>query len=223
MRRFIETCVAVLAWTFVANVVPSQATVVNFDSIDTGSAGYLVSESVVDDYLSNFGVTLTDETEATLRFCIESDSDSGYGFQASSVPNMLYCESNSSAITEFTLSFATPLSSFSFTRCEEIPIHGGTAFPDWSATAYNGTQQVGSTVGESAYSLFSPNIRAAQTYTFTGYITSVTFYGNGNNFAAYSFPAIDDLTLTAVPEPGTWLLLASALVGLLFYARQKRK
>jgi hypothetical protein len=122
----------------------------------------------------------------------------------------------------FTFNFVTTLSSFSFTRCEEIPINGGTAFPVWSATAYNGTQQVGGTVGESAYSLWDPNVRTAQTYTFTGYITSVTFYGNCNNFAATGFVDIDDLTLTAVPEPGTLVLLIFGLIGMSAMVWRKR-
>jgi hypothetical protein len=151
------------------------------------------------------------------------DSESDYPYLASSGTNKLTCNGDIVTYTEFTLNFATPLSSFSFTRCEEIPINGGTAFPEWSATAYNGTQQVGSTVGESAYSLWDPNTRTAQTYTFTGYITAVTFYGNGYNFAASGFVSIDDLALTAVPEPGTLALLAAGLIAFVTYAWRKRK
>jgi len=29
-------------------------------------------------------------------------------------------------------------------------------------------------------------------------------------------------TITPVPEPGTWVLLGSALLGLLFYVRRRR-
>lgn len=53
-------------------------------------------------------------------------------------------------------------------------------------------------VGESAYSLWAPNVNPAKTYTFHGSgITSVTFYGNGHNFAAFGGPFIDDIVVTS--------------------------
>jgi hypothetical protein len=170
---------------------PTAPTVVNFDTLPDGASGVELS-----DYLASFGITTGGVTSGvTLQ---TQTNRPGWAFEASSAPSYLLWYGRNDVWQTFTLNFSAPLSRLSFTRCTELPVNGGTAFPAWSATVYQGATVVG-TAGESAYSIWSPNTSPAQTYNFTGTgITSITFSANTWNFAGVGSPAIDDIVVTPV-------------------------
>ena len=120
----------------------------------------------------------------------------------------------------YTMDFSTPLLSVSFTRIATPPDLETT--PEWSATAYVGTEDVGS-VGEGldTWGYSSP----AQIYTLLGNgITSLTISANGYNFTGIGGVPLDDFVLTSVPEPGTFTLSLAALsIGFLFVLPGRRK
>lgn len=118
----------------------------------------------------------------------------------------------------YTMNFSTPLQSVSFTRIATPPDLQTT--PEWSATAYVGTEDVGS-VGEGygTWGYSSP----AHNYTLSGNgITSLTIYSNGYNFTGIGTVPLDHFVLTSVPEPGT-LTLAATGIGFLLVLQLRRK
>ncbi len=184
--------------------------VVNFDSLDTTSGS--VSGVPLTNYLAGFGITVSDVTPGT-TLTVENLSVSM--FVPQTPPNALHQQNNANG-ESYTLNFSPALSSLSFTRCAELPGPDGIAYPYWSATAYDGSLQIGQ-VSEDAYSLWPYNgSKPAHTYAFTGsHITSLVVYGNAYNFAACSTLMIDDIVLTPTPEPATLSLLALGALAML--------
>jgi len=193
-------CLLGMILIYQAPQVFGDVSTINFDSIDT-SGGSVVGQPVLD-YLAPYGITVS----TTPGGVVPLVAASGYNQSVASSPlNLLTMGGlNNQENNYMTLNFSTNLSEFSFTRCAEIT--GPNSWAQWSATAYNGSTQLGS-VGEGmadfignsagAYSLAGPNI------------TSVTFEENTYAFAGNGV-CFDDVVMTsAIPEP------ASALVILL--------
>jgi hypothetical protein len=63
----------------------AQATVINFDSIDT-SQGRVTGDAVID-YLSTFGITVTGQSPTYKSLWVMPDSESGHPYLASSGTN----------------------------------------------------------------------------------------------------------------------------------------
>jgi len=82
----------------------------------------------------------------------------------------------------YTLQFSTPLSTLSFSLAGNSKSGGsGTVVAAWSATAFNASGEVVSSVGDPLFGTFSPF--APQPFTLTGPgIASVTFFANCFNF-----------------------------------------
>jgi|GEM_PF-4584662 len=140
----------------------------------------------------------------------------------------------------YTLNFSQPLTSLSFTRVQEQDSGGGgSSFPDWNCTVYEGSTVLGF-VGEGMFSMWG-GIHPAQTYSFTGPgITAMTMYGNDHGFSGTRIVGIDDIVMTApasgstpsgnstsaVPETSTWVMGAMVTVGfgaVLFRRRRQRE
>ncbi len=171
-------------------VPTSQGQTINFDSLANGTTGTALSN-----YMSSCGITLNGVTPGVFLLATDNASSSD-GIRASSNPNCLRWGGRNDTWQTFTLNFMQPLTHLSFTRCAEYPVNGGTAFPAWNATVYQGSTVVGS-AGENAYSIWDPNSSPAQTYNFDGIgITAITFSANTWNFAGFGSPGIDDIVMT---------------------------
>ena len=169
---------------------------VNFDSVDT--SGGFVTGAALDTYLAGFGITLTNVTATftplvVVNFATALTALGPNNVVAPSQPNIL--EQFGGPATSFTLEFATPLISFSFTRAGRCtPL----AFPPWTAVAKDSSAATLSTVsegsGSTGASCFAPTPSA--TFTLPGPdIKSVTFTSGNFGFFGRSSPAIDDLAL----------------------------
>jgi hypothetical protein len=214
--RFLAAILALLVLQPLAN--RASTTILNFDSVNA-SAGQVDATS----YFASYGVTETSLVGGS-AFSIVNQNDF-YGtpgiVYASSPPNFVDPLSSQGAATAILLSFATPLTSLSFTRIEETGIGAGNSFGAWSAEVYSGATEIGS-ASESGYSIFNNSINPAQTYTFTGSdITSIEFDGSSEGFFGTQGILMDDFTMTtAVPEPTT--IIAGVLLLLPFAASSIR-
>lgn len=168
----------------------SCSLVLNFDSLPTSPSGSAPATS----YLASYGITVQNATSGTSIIALNSNiAYGGGGFRAASLPNVL-TQTGSNAPVTFTLSFATPVSVVSFVRPFLIAGPSGQVFPQWKATALNGTTVVKS-VGQALISSYT-NV-SAKTFTLSGssMITAVRIDSNSHYFAGYSAVLIDNLTL----------------------------
>lgn len=203
MRNLVNLRAWMGAIVFVAGLSvcgPAKAApiVINFDSVNT--SGGTVSGAPVLSYLAGFGISFS-TSNPNVNAVIEP-----YPFWVSpvSTPNMFGPQGAASAFS-YTLSFASPLNSISFTR----PGFNPAIMSQWSATAFSSGNAVLASVGESllfnagpaAFSLIGPGI------------DHVTFTDNAFNFAGINF-RMDNLTIDpqAVPEPGLIAMLVMALL-----------
>jgi hypothetical protein len=199
--RFLAATLVLLALQPLAN--GASTTILNFDSVNA-SAGQVDATS----YFASYGITETALTSGS-SFAIVNEN-AFYGtpgiVYASSPPNFVAPLSSQGPATSILLSFATPLTSLSFTRVEETGSGAGNSFGAWSAEVYSGATEIGS-ASASGYAIFNNNINPAQTYTFTGSdITSIEFDGNSDGFYGTQGILMDDFTMTtAVPEPTTMI------------------
>jgi hypothetical protein len=199
-QQFRGVLVALTSLAIVAGInstrAQSDTQVVNFDTLPDGASGVALSN-----YLAGFGITVSGVTSGVTVYT--QTNRIGWAFQAASPQDYLVWSGRNDVWQTFTLNFSQPLTGLSFTRCTELPVNGGTAFPAWTATAYRGTNTVG-TVGEDAHSIWDPNSNPAHVYSFTGPgITSITFSANTWNFAGVGSPAIDDIVMTTAPITST--------------------
>lgn len=172
--------------------------VLNFDSINTSPSG--TANAVP--YLASYGISVVGATSGTSIIALNSEiAYGGLGFVAASLPNVL-TQTGSNAPVVFTLSFATPVSQVSFVRPFLIAGPTGQVFPEWKATAYNGTTVV-ATHGQALISSYT-NVSAKE-FTFKGSepITSLTIHSNSYDYAGYSAVLIDNLTLESSSFCGT--------------------
>ncbi len=162
----------------------------DFDSVTAG--GGLDATA----YLGSFGITLGNVSNpGSVEIMSDTNFYGGRIVTASSPHNFLLQNVTGSpnGIT-YTLNFGAPLSSLSFTR---IAIDVPSQVAQWTATAYAGTNPVGS-VGEPFFS----GIEAAGTYTLSGSgITSLTITASGQNSAGISSAPLDDFYLNMLASP----------------------
>jgi hypothetical protein len=165
-------------------------------------------------------VAITSQTANTVvSIQDERDIYAGAAIVAPS-PHNVFGQQGSNDPVSYTLTFATPLSSLSFTRPAAI---NGAIMPQWSAHALNVANFDMGSVGES-----SGYYTSAQTYTlgaFASPITSLRIDSNNGHFAAFNAVLIDDLHLVAaVPVPSAAKLGTVALlliVGANVYRKRK--
>lgn len=199
----------------------ATAETINFDSLSNGTTG-----TTLNNYLAGYGITVSGLTSGTYLEAADDRLVYEGGYVEASSPHIYLTQGGISSAISYTLNFQTPLSSLAFTR---ITVKGGpnsgngTIYPEWSFQVFEGSSQIASG-GQGYYSLWNPNIDAAQTYSFTGQgITSVRFSGNGYGEAAFCSALIDDIVTQPVPEPSTFALLGMGVAGMAFFGWRRRQ
>ncbi len=175
---------------FLAIQPPTPTSVtINFDAIDASSNP--VGGATLKDYLKQYGVNINKVT-ANSQVIVDDDRRSyGGGVVFASSPHNFLSNYGLNAPNSFTLNFATSLDSIQFTRIAGGPYP--TRYASWTATAFNASDAVLSSVSES-----SPGIVnfPAKTFTLNGpRIVAVRFDSNGFGSAAFSAVLLDDLVL----------------------------
>ena len=171
--------------------------VIDFDKTTDGKPldVSLTGQLVANDYLSAFGVTVTDITPGT-KVIIEDlrKAYDGQGIRATS-GNNAFAHVGSNDPVSFTLIFKVPLQVVRCTRPPLIAGPTGITFPEWKATALDSNgHQIGEPAGESPGGYYSD--APAKTFTLKGSaIKAVRFDSNNHQFAAFNAVIIDDLTL----------------------------
>ncbi len=212
--------VAFFAMAFLAAIAANaRATTVGFDGIGTSTQ---VSGASVDSLLASYGISVSGGSAANQLDVISSDYLTY--IDPSPYTNFLM-QQQSDGGQSFTLDFATPVDSVSFTRPELIAgSQNGIVMAAWSETAYNGA---GAAVGSNGDSLMLASYAnvPAQTYTITAAdVTAVTFWADGYGFAGVPGVPIGDLQFTStVPEPSTLVLFGLGLAALTAWSVRRRR
>jgi hypothetical protein len=209
IRNFLRFAGPLLLGLGMALPAAADTIVINFDGVDA-SGGAVDATS----YLATYGITLTNVSSPG-TVVIYSDVVFPY-VSASSSPNFLVQQVGGAPAESFTMDFATPLQSVSFTRIENVTSN---LVAEWTATAYSGSTALSSESEPLGVGPFTP-----ATYTFNGPdITSLTISADGDGVAGITSATIDDLTLTtAVPEPSTCaMFLGVAALGLAAFRRMR--
>jgi len=157
-----------------------RADTVNINSINANSSPFFVDISTTN-LLAQYGITLVNVTPGT-TVAVLCGECGGNSIVPSSPPNTLTQFGNDNGMS-YTLQFSTPLSTLSFNLAGNSKSGGsGTVVAAWSATAFDASGNVVSSVGDpSLFSTFSPF--APQPFTLTGPgIASVTFFTQCFNF-----------------------------------------
>ena len=171
--------------------VPGTA-LIDFDILNT-SAG-AVGGKLLANYLAAYGVTIANVTLGTAMEAVDTNSFTGNTqVQAPSSPN-IFTQAGLNQPVSFTLSFATNLQAFGFTRAGLASSSGQASHPQWTATAFdaNGTELSSVTEGLIVNATSVPQ----RSFVLTGNgIASVRFDSDNQQTAAFSAVLLDNLLL----------------------------
>jgi hypothetical protein len=188
----------------------TRADTVNINSINANSSPFFVDISTTN-LLAQYGITLANVTPGT-TVAVACGECGGNSVVPSSPPNVLTQFGNNNGMS-YTLQFSTPLSTLSFSLAGNSKSGGsGTVVAAWSATAFDASGNVVSSVGDpSLFSTFSPF--APQPFTLAGPgIASVTFFSQCFNFCG-TLLNIADLSAPEIKLKNTTCQSATAAMG----------
>src|SRR5689334_2279603 len=187
-----------------------RADTLNINSINANNSPFFVDISATS-LLAQYGITLTNVTPGT-TVGVACGACGGNSVVSSSPPNVLTQSGNDNGMS-YTLQFSTPLSTLSFSLAGNSKSGGsGTVVAAWSATAFDASGNVVSSVGDpSLFSTFSSF--APQPFTLTGPgIASVTFFTQCFNFCG-TLLNIADLSAPEIKLKNTTCQSATAATG----------
>jgi uncharacterized caspase-like protein len=172
--------------------VPLKVSVLDFEGVDTSQGIGHVSAGP---YLEGFGITLEVVTPGTQVVVIRNTAMyGGLVLYPPSGNNLLYQNGTRNDPASFTLRFAKPLRSVTFTRPEILVKESGVTFPEWTAIAMNSRGDETQRVGERMISSYKAV--PAKTFTLEGKdIVRVRFDSNSKHWAAFESIVLDDLIL----------------------------
>lgn len=183
-------------------IAGSSTTRIDFDQADTRQ-GSISAE----DYLHQFGISISDVTENTDVAVLRDDASyGGLAFAAPSAPNVLtqLCPTTPQTFpVTFTLRFNQPVYRLTFVRARLLAVSpSGITHPAWSARAFDADGKELSNTGEHLVrNVGVSNNEPARTFTLEGpNIVAVRFDSDnrldGKPFAAFCAVLIDNLALT---------------------------
>jgi hypothetical protein len=184
-----------VAVTAASATIVSPVTV-NFDALDAYDAlNGQIGSAALDSYLAGYGITLATSGPGAAVEAADDRRIYGGGVVGATSGDVVIGEQGGYPVS-YSVSFGTPLSGFAFDRVTEYAGPSGTSYPEWSATAYDVSGTVLSSVGEGEGAVLSGSAAAVH-YTLTGpHIAKVTFSGNDFGFAAFANVLTDTWTLT---------------------------
>jgi hypothetical protein len=170
-------------------------TTVNFDALDASmNPGVGLGGEATSKYLAKFGIQITAVTQGSQVEILDTRKlYEGKAAVASSFPNILTQTGVNKPIS-FTLTFATPLDSFGFTRPKLLTSPTGIIHPAWNAEAFDATGKRLDSVGEKMIRSFKDVPAAAFTLKGPG-IRSIRFDSDNGGVAAFSGVLLDDFVL----------------------------
>jgi len=168
-------------------------TVVNFDSLNAAQGP--VAGALLSNYLAGFGITVATNISPDATLAVENQAavHGGGAVAASSPPNLL-TQIGSNGPVNYTVSFATWLTNFGFTR-PELLASPFVSHPAWQATAFDAAGVVLGQAGEGLIGSYT-NV-GAQAFNLSGPgIASVQFASQGSGLATFNALLADDFVLT---------------------------
>jgi hypothetical protein len=124
----------------------------------------------------------------------------------------------------WTINFTSPVTSFRFDYWET---NNEVGTPGFTARAFNGASEVATSSVQPGPVNVAGNNNAPQFGTITlsaGSITSVTIFDNsviGGDNVFIDNIATENVTVSGVPEPSTYLMIGSALAGIAAFRRRR--
>jgi hypothetical protein len=192
----------------------AQVVTINFDDVNTGGNGTAIFGAPVSSYLAGYGITFS--SASNISAVIEDPM-----WLTPASESNVFGTFGSASLYSYSLSFATALDSFTFTRVGTIQAW----MSAWSATAYSASNTILGSVGES--NLTGHFGAPSATFSlFGGGIDHIVFTDNAFNFAGTN-ARFDNFVLDQVaapiPEPETYAMLLAGLGLLGFEARRRKK
>jgi hypothetical protein len=170
-----------------------NSAVVNFDSLNASAAA--VTGTALSNYLAGFGMKVATNISPGALLAVENQEaiDGGGAVAASSPPNIV-TQIGSNGPVSYTLTFATPLTNFGFTR-PELLANPFVSHPEWQATAFDAAGVAVAQAGEGLIGSYT-NV-GAQSFNLSGPgIASVQFASEGSGLTTFNAMVADDFILT---------------------------
>ena len=180
-------------------VTISTSAKIDFDGFDA-SAG--IDGATLSNYFAGYGITLSSSHGADPMIVDDRVVYGGGIFNATSGHNVI--GENGGHPVSYTVAFTHPLTSFEFDRVQENAGPSGSSYPLWTATAYDASGNVLSTVSESEHIVLgSSSVPAAHYVLSGGDIDHVTFTGDDQGHDGFANVLTDSWVLNGTTALAT--------------------